>query len=103
LINIDALQKKWVHSHEEDTADAMVFRPADYEFGLSRGRKALEFLNDGTVYTTGPSPNDKLVFSDGTWKLLDDGNTIEIEGGEPTNAKLLNILSLDDQKLVISK
>lgn len=103
MIDIDALQKRWIHSHEEDTLDAMVFRPADYGFGLSRGRKALEFLNNGIVHTTGPAPNDKLVFSEGSWKLLGDGNTIEIQANESNTAKLFNILSLDEQKLVIGK
>jgi len=38
---------KWVHSHEEDTDDFIVFRKSDYSFPPSRGRRKIEFKEDG--------------------------------------------------------
>ncbi len=46
------LTRHWVHSHEEDTATQTVFRPATYDFPLSRGRRSFELRPDGTVLET---------------------------------------------------
>src|SRR5215475_12064281 len=39
----------WTHSHEEDTPDAMIYRPASYSFPPSRGRMGLEFRSGGDL------------------------------------------------------
>lgn len=101
-INLQLLQKKWVHAHEEDTPELMVFRPEDYPLGLSRGRSALEFHNNGTVEHTGIAPDDRLSFSEGNWRLLDDGQTVTID--EQAHAsRVLKIVELDSDRLVIQK
>ena len=51
----DQLAGRWVHSHEEDTGDEMVFRSADYAFPPSRGRESIELRADGSYAGTSPA------------------------------------------------
>jgi hypothetical protein len=95
------LHRKWVHAHEEDTKDCLVFRPEEYPLGLSRGRDAIQFFEDGSVARTGIAPNDTLTFSNGNWTLLDDGETLNVS--ETHRRTAVKVVSLDPDKLVISK
>ena len=92
MIDPAQLQGRWVHSHEEDSEDEMVFRLASsgYEFPRSRGREALELRPDGSYGGVVPGPTDKPEASgEGEWAVV-DGNklvlpdrTLEItEAGE---------------------
>ena len=65
------LEGRWVHSHEEDTDDELVFRAADsgYAFPPSRGREALELRPDGSYGGTVPGPADKPEPAEGKWTL----------------------------------
>jgi hypothetical protein len=77
MIDPDALQGRWVHSHEEDTGDELVYRSADsgYAFPRSRGREALELRPDGSYTGTAPGPADKPeATGQGTWRL--EGDTL---------------------------
>ena len=65
------LCRRWVHSHEEDTAGEMVFRPADYVFPLSRGRFAFELREDGSAITSEPGAADRPRAAKGRWSLKD--------------------------------
>jgi hypothetical protein len=80
------LEGRWVHSHEEDTAEEMVFRPASYDFPRSRGRQSFELRPDGSYAGSAPGPADKPEPSEGSWSL---------EGG--------NRLALPDRTLEITE
>ncbi len=69
----DQLAGRWVHSHEEDSGDEMVFRPADYAFPPSRGREAIELHPDGSYTGSVPGPVDKPEATEGEWSLEDGG------------------------------
>ena len=60
-IDPERLQGRWVHSHEEDTDDEIVYRSAasGYDFPRSRGREALELHPDGSYGGVVPGPVDK--------------------------------------------
>lgn len=77
MIDPERLQGRWVHSHEEDTDDELVFRSASsgYEFPRSRGREALELHPDGSYVGTAPGPADKPEGRPGSW-ALEDGNKL---------------------------
>jgi hypothetical protein len=77
-IDAERLQGRWVHSHEEDTDDEIVYRSASsgYDFPRSRGREALELHPDGSYGGVVPGPVDKPVAAgEGTWKV-EDGNRL---------------------------
>ena len=101
-LDLKFLNKKWVHAHEEDTAESLVFRPEHYPLGLSRNRDAIEFYESGKVARVGIAPNDALSFSEGNWHLLDDGKTLSITE-KPDKTTKLKVLGLVSDKLIISK
>jgi len=74
MIEPERLQGRWVHSHEEDTDDEMVFRSASsgYEFPRSRGRQAFELRPDGSYEGSAPGPVDKPEPTEGSWALEGD-------------------------------
>jgi hypothetical protein len=49
----------WIHSHEEDSGDLRVYRPAGYRFPPARGRRGFELRPDGSYVAHGPGPADK--------------------------------------------
>ena len=80
------LQRRWVHSHEEDTDDEMVFRPEDYAFPRSRGRTSFELRPDGTYTESSPGPVDLPEESTGSWSLDSDRLVLGAEGDRSGHA-----------------
>jgi hypothetical protein len=95
------LEGRWVHSHEEDTDDEMVFRPADRPLPPSRGRSSLEFRPDGSYVESAPGPVDVPESSTGSWALDGGRLVLEAEGGGPSRE--LEITGADDDRLTIRK
>jgi hypothetical protein len=94
----DRLAGRWVHSHEEDTPDQMVFRSADYAFPPSRGREAIELRPDGSYAGTVPGPVDKPVAGDtGEWTLEDDGRRLRL------GDRVLDVTSVEDGVLKVRR
>jgi hypothetical protein len=96
-----ALSRTWVHSHEEDAADTMVFRPSSYKFPPSRGRRSFQLKADGSLVASGPGPDDRTVSAPGVWKLENsDTLTMQPAGKAKTSMK---ILSAEPTRLVVKK
>ena len=58
------LMGKWVHSHEEDPEDASlreVYRPSDWNFGPSRGRRGFDLQEGNRASTLGIAPADGSI------------------------------------------
>jgi hypothetical protein len=91
----------WVHSHEEDTGDQMVFRPATYTFPRSRGRQEFKLQQGGELQSTHPGPTDKRESSVGKWSV-EPGEILQIEPGG-AQALRLPIVSVDNDKLVVRR
>ena len=97
------LAQHWVHSHEEDNDQDMVFRPSTFKFGPSRGRQSFDLKADGTLMEGGIGPTDKREVSAGTWQV-DSGGGLKLthsQGGPPERA--MQIASVDANRLVIKK
>ena len=79
----EALHGLWVHSHEEDTAQEMIFRPESYPLPLARGRTTLELSADGTYTEGAPGPVDLPEETKGSWSLDGDRLVLRAEGNQP--------------------
>jgi hypothetical protein len=101
VADVDAklLQRSWVHAHEEDTQDTLVFRPAGYSLPPSRGRTGLELRPDGTYAEAAIGPTDRPEESDGTWRL--EGNRLELAGSE--GGRVLEVVSAEGDRLVVRR
>ena len=96
------LRRRWVHSHEEDTDKEMVFRPATFEFPLSRGRSPFELKPDGSLVEGGIGPTDRPVETQGTWELEDDDRLV-LRPDPSETPRVMQIASVDEDRLVIEK
>jgi hypothetical protein len=94
----------WLHSFEEDTAAASVYRPDDYPFQLSRRvRDGLEFRSDGTLVEHRGGPDDRLRGDVGRWQ--DGGaNSVQISFPQGRRAPFdITVLSCTNDVLTIAK
>jgi hypothetical protein len=80
-IDAAALTGTWLHSHEEDSGDRVVFRPADFDFPPARGRDGFELLPDGDLGLTGPGPDDRQQTTRGRWRLENGELQLDVAGG----------------------
>ncbi len=98
----DQVSGRWVHAHEEDTEDEMVFRPAGTELPPSRGRMAFELRADGTFVETGLGASDVPEEATGSWAF--EGGTITLsEGATQGVPREMEVVTVDEERLVIRK
>lgn len=96
--------KHWTHSHEEDTAEFSVFRPADYKFPPARGRNGFEIKEDGKFIEYGPGPDDRGVELHGYWEPEGKTKIIGyVEEDGKTRQRVINIITCSDDILKIKK
>lgn len=98
-----ALPGAWVHSHEEDTSGEMVFRPADWTFPPSRGRRGFELRADGSASLAGPGPTDRPATATGRWVVEEPDRLALYEGDAATPARVYRIVSIAADRLVVRK
>jgi hypothetical protein len=98
----DQVRGRWVHAHEEDTEDMMVFRPAGTDLPPSRGRVGFELRADGTFAETGLGVTDVPQEAAGSWAL--DGNTIRLSQGAAQGVpREMHVVAADRVRLVIRR
>ena len=93
---------RWVHVHEEDTEDEMVFRPASTDLPPSRGRMAFELRADGTFAEIGLGATDVPEEATGSWVVESDTITLS-EGATQGVPREMKVLTADEERLVIQK
>ena len=93
---------RWVHAHEEDTENEMVFRPADIDLPPSRGRMAFDLRADGTYAETGLGATDVPEAAAGSWALKGDMITLS-EGATQGVPREMQVVTADERRLVILK
>lgn len=95
------LLRRWVHSHEEDTAAETVYRPGDFTFPPSRGRESFTLKAGGAYLHSAPGPTDASASSEGKWQLDDDVVNVV----SPTGARLrsFRVTALSPDRLVVKK
>ena len=101
---LENLQQSWIHSHEEDTETETVYRPADYDFPLSRGRAGFELKSDNKLAEINIAPTDGTTEKDGSWELKSDKDNLELQLNPDSPAKRdLQIKSVSKDRLVVKK
>ena len=100
----EKLQQHWMHSREEDTPTEMVFRPATYDFPLTRSvRESFELKPDGSFVKGGPSPTDRQQEGHGTWKLEGDDRIAFYTAAQPEPSQTLQIAAIAEHRLTVKK
>ena len=99
-IDPSALERAWLHAHEEDEGDLLVFRPADHPLPPARGRESLTLGPNEELVRGGPGPDDRHVSNAGTWRI--DGRELVLQvPGRPEER--LELMSVDPEKLVVRR
>jgi hypothetical protein len=93
----------WMHSHEEDTASEMVFRSASFNFPRSRGREGFELRPDQSLVEIQPGAADRPEKTDGRWELQSGKKLVFFKHGSAQPTRSLNIVSANDDRLVVAK
>lgn len=97
------LFRRWVHAHEEDTPDGIVYRPAEHPLPPARGRTGLEFRPGGEFVDVRIGPADARQGVSGRWELEESGQ-LKICFDEPSRpAETLEIVHVDDDILKIRR
>ena len=98
----DQVVGRWVHVHEEDTEDEMVFRPADTELPPARGRMGFELREDGTFAEAGLGAT--RCSRRGHRQLGARGGHDHAERGcDAGCAREMEVVSADEERLVVRK
>jgi hypothetical protein len=93
----------WLHSHEEDTASTVVYRPMEYDFPPARGRRGYEFRADGSCNVIGISPRDGAARTSCTWKLHGGASSEILISFPDGRAESVPVVSVDSERLVVRK
>jgi hypothetical protein len=97
-----ALQRRWVHAHEEDSVGEMVFRPDDVPLPPSRGRLAFELRPDGSYAESAIGPTDRPQEVTGTWELADDDRLVLSRSASDEPKRVLRVISATPDRLVVA-
>jgi hypothetical protein len=100
-LHADAVVGQWVHSHEEDTSEEMVYRPSSYGFPPSRGRTSLDLRPDGTYVESSPGPVDVPVESEGTWSV--EGGRLFLEGAADRPGQAWEVAAAERDRLTLRR
>ena len=101
-IEPQALHGRWLHAHEQDAGDEMVFVPASTELPPSRGRRQLDLREGGEATEGGPGPTDRPEARAARWELTDDDELV-IRSPEGREAWRARVLSADADRLVLDR
>ena len=96
------LNKRWLHSHEEDSDSEMVFRPSTFPFPPSRGRSGFELGADGSAVAISLGPTDVPEEGGGKW-ALEGASRLSVHLPEANQVRIFDILSADPDRLVVKK
>ena len=97
------LQRTWLHAHEEDSSDVLVYRPNTYSFKPSRGRTGFAFEHNGLFTQYDIAPTDGLEGRKGRWEALND-HTLRITLDDKKDPDYrLEILSITPERLRVRR
>ena len=97
-VDVATLQRTWLHAHEEDHGDTLVFRPNTYAFRPSRGRTGFEIGPNGVLTQYDIAATDGLERRMGKWRI--EGNTFYATFPEKNSTDYsLRVLSLTPERL----
>jgi hypothetical protein len=97
----NSIFRRWIHSHEEDVGDILVYRPLDYLFPPARGREGLEFRENGEFISYQIGATDRNIGVPGKWSIKET-NLVEIQfPNQASSSYTLTILECNEQILKI--
>lgn len=101
-VDRELLHGRWLHAHEEDTHDEMVFRPASAGLPPSRGRRGLELRPDGSYSEIRPGRDDRPQEHAGHWDVEGDELVLKPAEGD-ASPRTMRVVAADGDAIVVGK
>ncbi|MCB0546819.1 MAG: hypothetical protein KDD19_04475 [Phaeodactylibacter sp.] len=93
----------WIHSHEDDTQEVKVYRPASYDFPPSRGREGFNLMEGGECIYYGIAPADGSTNEPASWSWA-DGSMLTIKRkAEGAPEMVMEVVSVGEDMLKVKK
>jgi hypothetical protein len=100
----NVFRQRWVHSFEEDSPDAQVYRPQSWDFPLARRpREAFELRADGTAEIFLPGAADRPESAKASWTEEEGELIIRIPKKGGRGPSTLRILDSAADKLLVRR
>jgi hypothetical protein len=100
-IDVAALTNHWVHSHEEDSEEAQIYRPKGHAFPPARARKELELTPSGQFVERGYGATDRSKMAQGSWRI--DGDDLVLQSNDDQRENRRRIVALTSERLSLAK
>ena len=100
-LDLKCLQRRWVHSFEEDNAQETVYRPETFDLPKARGRVSLDLKENGEVADAQLGRNDVPDTLTGSWRLEGNDIIVEYPGGQAD--QIYSVKEVTNEKLVLKK
>jgi hypothetical protein len=97
------LYRTWLHAHEEDQADVLVYRPNTYNFPPSRGRTGFAFDQNGLFTQYDIAPTDGIEGRKGQWKAMNKHTVLIKLNDQQEPEYQLEIVSLEPELLKVRR
>ncbi|NVO29992.1 hypothetical protein [Hymenobacter lapidiphilus] len=101
--NLKQLEGTWLHAHEEDQGDVLVYRPNTYAFPPSRGRTGFAFERNGLFTQYDIAPTDGLEGHKGSWKAQNDHTLLISLDDKQEPDYQLEVISLENNVLKVKR
>jgi hypothetical protein len=98
-----AIFRHWIHSHEEDAGDLLVYRPEGFPFPISHGRDGFELTPSGRFIIEEVGPADGIITTTGRWTFLGQRRVAVTFPGTLKAVFTFEIVDLDDSVLRIRR
>lgn len=96
-----ALEGHWIHSHEEDGEEEMVFRPATHPLPPARGRTSFDLRPDGSYLERSPGPVDVPEESAGSWSF--DRGRLVLSPADNRPGRTLEVTTAEPERLTFRR
>ena len=93
----------WIHSHEDDTEEVKVYRPASYNFPPARGREGFEIKEGGECIYHGIAPADGNTSEVASWSWDKDNKLLIKPDAEGVPEMVMEVLSVTAEMLKVKK
>jgi hypothetical protein len=100
----ELFRHRWIHSFEEDSVQAQVYRPQSWDFPLSRRpREAFEMRAEGTAQLFLPGAEDRPEAADASWTEKEGQLLIRAVKKGSRGALTLRIIESGTDKLLVRR
>ena len=98
-----SLAGTWMHSHEEDANDEVVYRKSSFDFPPSRGRMGFDLRPDHSSTWIGIAARDGASKEATQWEVRGGSEPALILSFADGRQRVLPIVNVNEERLIVRK